>query len=208
MRKLIFASSVALLALSGAALADGGNRSLYNSHVSNGTSSLDAKLDITRSETQTNTQITKYQQDNYNGIGTYTNAEHGGVSEIKTSGKAGAASLGVNAAVANATGRQGTAELNANLGVSAIPGLIPSVNANLGASVGATGLQAGSSSISGSGLVAGAVGGGSVKASSAGYASGSAVAQREWGSSNQTTNQQQWQNVKNLTANVAASRTR
>jgi hypothetical protein len=202
MRKLLLSSAVALVALSSAALA--GERNYFSN---SGTSSVEGNISITKSFTKTRTTVNKDQFDNYNGIGTYTSAEHGGVADIKTAGKAGAKSFGLNAAVANANGVQGSVDLSAGLNANGIPG-VGAIGGALNANLTGTALQAGSTSVSGSGLVANAQYGGSVKATSAGYAQGSAVAQREWGNSHTYSTMDQTNVTRNLTASGTISRTR
>jgi hypothetical protein len=208
MKKVLIAS-VALVALSGAALADSRHGSYNNSgnpFSNSGTTSVEGSIDVTKTRTTTHTTVNKDAFDNYSGIGTYTSAEHGGISNIKTTGKAGAASLGVNAATASANGVQGSIDLGASVN-GAIGGLGSAIG-SLNAGLGATALQAGTSAVSGSGLVAGASNGGSLKAESAGYASGSAVAQREWGNSHTYSTQDQWNTTRTLSAQGSLSRTR
>jgi len=200
MRKLLL-SSAALVALSSAAVANPFQNG-YGNHFSNGTGSTTVNVDISKTHRTTTTTVDRHQWDNYSGIGTYSSAEHGGISDIKTNGKAAAATVGVNFSTAKASGAERSVDLSAGLQGSILN--IP-VSAGLNANLTGRALNAETSSVSGSAIVAGAAFGGSLKAESAGYAAGSAAAYKEWGNSYQhtyqhdVTNQTRWQGTGSIT---------
>ncbi|WP_139165576.1 hypothetical protein [Microvirga guangxiensis] len=206
--KRILLASVAVVVSSGAALADNpfSNGRHQGNYFSNGTGTTAVNLDVSRTKTTTHTVVNRDQWDNYSGIGTYSSAEHGGISDIKTTGKAGAATLGVNFSTANAVGVERSADLSAELSGYINP--LGSAGIGLDANLSSRKLEANTSSVSGSGIVAGASLGGSVKAESAGYAAGSAAAYKEWGNSYQNIHQEQWQNQTRWQGSGSVSRTR
>jgi hypothetical protein len=182
MRKLILASSVALLALSGAALAKDNYHGGYQSQVQTGTISGQFNYSKTYSafDKLTNTQT----RNDYNGFQGFTSAEHGGKIEVKSNYHGGVNGSTVNNSTAHFKG--GEISLNASVtppvfGIGGVSGQI-------------RGLEANSNSYSGGNLSASSQYGGSASGLTAGYAAGGAGARNETGWSHSQTADHQWGN--------------
>jgi hypothetical protein len=185
MRKLILASSVALLALSGAAMADQYGYG-HRSQVQTGTISGQFNYSKTYSafDKLTNTQT----RNDYNGFQGFTSAEHGGKIEVKSNYHGGVTGSTVNNSTANFKG----GEINGNLTGSLKIG--PSTVGTLSAAGQVRGLEANSNSYSGGNLSASSQYGGSASGLTAGYAAGGAGARNETGWSQSQTADHQWGN--------------